>query len=64
MDERTRTAAWALMLAMIAGTTGLREAYAGPLGLAVLTAGPAMRSQDSSRSLIAVAGLTVTQECR
>jgi hypothetical protein len=47
MDERTRTAAWALMLAMIAGTTGLGEAYAGPLGLAVLTAGLALRGAGS-----------------
>jgi hypothetical protein len=48
MGERTRTAAWGLMLAMIAGTTELSEAYAGPLGLAALTAGPAMRGSASS----------------
>jgi hypothetical protein len=47
MDERKRTAAWALMLAMIAATTGFGEAYGGPLGLAVLAADPAMRGAGS-----------------
>jgi hypothetical protein len=47
MGERTRTAAWALMVATIAAITGFGETYGGPLGLAVLTAGPAMRGAGS-----------------
>jgi hypothetical protein len=44
MRERSGTAAWALMLAMIAATTGFGEAYGGPLGLA---ADPATRGAGS-----------------
>jgi hypothetical protein len=47
MGERRGTAAWALMLAMIVATTGLGEAYRGPVVLAVLTAEPAMRGAGS-----------------
>ena len=47
MCERRGTAAWALMLAMIGAATGFRRADDGPLGLAVLTAGPAVRGAGS-----------------
>jgi hypothetical protein len=47
MGEKRGTAAWALMLAMIGAITGVREAHGGPVGLAVLTAGPAMRGVGS-----------------
>jgi hypothetical protein len=47
MGERRETAVWALMLVIIAGTTGLGEAYRAPLVVPVFTAGPAMREAGS-----------------
>jgi hypothetical protein len=47
MGDKRGTAAWALTLRMIAAITGFREAHGGPLGFAVLTAGPAVRGAGS-----------------